>query len=457
MKKKYYMILLTSLSTAIFSGCGAVKNQIAENPLPATVTDQVIPSDNMPVTDQVIPSDNTPVTDLTDLTDQTTTAGICIDYDIKSYASIQNFSYELFAQNLVSENPVLSPVSAYLALSMAGFGADGTTRNEFYDLLGEDMMVLSDDMMNRLPKNSENITISLANSAWLDNQLAVNDQWLGEITSFMDAQAFQSNLSSTETMDSINHWIEEQTNGLIDEMLTEPLDVQTKLALFNTVYFKAKWQTPFEAYSTYEEDFTLKSGETIKTEMMHNSFKMDYLTNDFVEGVILPYRNWQEEDGGFAFIALKPKSSDLSIRDVYGKLTAETVVSLLDSKQTRLVNLKLPKFETTFDLVLNDSLKNMGLKEAFDANLANFALLGTTENRYNLFINLVRQKAKIIVDEEGTEAAAATEVLMDECAAVVEIEELDVFFNEPFFYMIMDMDKEIPLFFGILDNPAVDC
>lgn len=446
MKKKYYLIFLTSLSTAIFSGCGADKNQ-ATGDLPAVmVTDQVLPSDNS--------TDNPTNESVTDLTDQDAAVGVCIEYDTGTYASIQNFSYELFAQNIASENPVLSPVSAYLALSMAGVGADKTTRKEFYDLLGEDMMALSDDMMNQLPKNSENIIVSLANSAWIDDQLSVNDQWIGEITSLMDAQAFQSNLSSPETMENINHWIESQTNGLIDEMLTEPLDVQTKLALFNTVYFKAKWATPFEAHSTYKEDFVLENGEAVETEMMHNSFKMDYIANDFTEGVILPYRNWQEGDGNYALVALKPKSVDSSIRDVYGKLTMETIANLIDSKQTRQVNLKLPKFEITFDIVLNDSLQNMGLNEAFDSSLADFTRLGTTKNENSLAISLVRQKAKIIVDEEGTEAAAATEVLMTECAAIV-LEEMDVFFNEPFFYMIMDMDKEIPLFFGILDNPTV--
>lgn len=447
MKKKYYLIFLTSLCMAIFSGCQAGKNQVTENLSAVTITDQVLPSNSS--------TDNPTNEDVTNLADQDVAVGVCIEYNINTYASIQNFSYELFAQNIASENPVLSPVSAYLALSMAGVGADGTTRKEFYDLLGEDMMVLSDDMMNRLPKKSENITVSLANSAWIDNQLSVNDQWIGEITSLMGAQAFQSNLSSTETMESINHWIEDQTNGLIDEMLAEPLDEQTKLALFNTVYFKAKWATPFEVYSTYKEDFALENGEAVETEMMHNSFRMDYITNDYAEGVILPYRNWQEEDGNYALIALKPKTSDLNVRDVYSKLTIETIVNLIDSKQTRPVNLKLPKFETTFDIVLNDSLQNMGLKEAFDSSLADFTRLGTTKNENNLVISLVRQKAKVIVDEEGTEAAAATEVIMDECAAIEEIEEIDVFFNEPFFYMIMDMDKEIPLFFGILDNPTV--
>lgn len=128
---------------------------------------------------------------------------------------------------------------------------------------------------------------------------------------------------------------------------------------------------------------------------------------------------------------------------------------ILVNKKTETVNLKLPKFELTFDKVLNDSLSDMGLTECFDMEKANFDQMGKTLDGDNLFIGLVRQKAKIIVDEEGTEAAAATEVLMA-CGAAMEPQEYrEVYFDEPFVYMIMDMERGIPLFMGILDDPGL--
>ncbi len=164
---------------------------------------------------------------------KTTTQSVCIDYVIESYRNIQKFAYDLFAQHIDSENPVLSPVSAYLALSMAGCGADGTTKEEFYNVLGNDLLPLSDDMMNRFSIAGDMLNLSVANSAWLDDEFIVNDTWIGTVKSLMDAEVFQEDLSTEQTMNKVNSWINDKTNGLIDTMLSQPLTQQTRLALFN--------------------------------------------------------------------------------------------------------------------------------------------------------------------------------------------------------------------------------
>lgn len=425
MKRNLILTSLTILFSTIFNKCGNIITEAAE---PITDTQTVSNQEN---------GLDIPDTDL----------------------DIQDFSYQFFAQNLDSENPVLSPVSAYLALSMVGLGAEGSTQEEFMNVLGKDMALASEEMMNLLPKNSENTKISLANSAWLANQFTVNDSWLNEITSLMDAKAVQADLSSPAIVESMNSWIEDQTNGLIEDMITEPFSKDTMLVLFNTVYFKAKWESPFAVHATFKDKFTLKNGKTISVLMMHknNTADMKYISNDAIEGLVFPYRNWIDADGNFAMIALKPSSNNsgknTDIRELYSGLTTEVIADLLRNAQTKTVNTMLPKFEITFDKELNQSLQNIGLKEAFDADKANLSLLGTSENG-NLYIDLVRQKAKIIVDEDGTEAAAATEVATRCLAARIPQKPIDVFFNEPFLYIIMDMDKQIPLFIGILDNPA---
>ena len=180
--------------------------------------------------------------------------------------------------------------------------------------------------------------------------------------------------------------------------------------------------------------------------------EVDYIANDFAEGVILPYQN--DGNQNMAFIALKP-TDNTNVRDIYGRLTGRDIQDMIVNKQTALVNMKLPKFEIIFDKNLTECLKNMGLTQCFDVEKANFDQIGKAESGENLYIGLVRQKAKIIVDEEGTEAAAVTAVLMM-CAGALEPEETkELYFNEPFIYMIMDMDNDMPLFIGILDNPAV--
>lgn len=403
--------------------------------------------------DQVT-SEMTKVTNLSGQTAQ----GVTIDYNIESYESVQRFGYDLLAQCIQDQNPVLSPVSAYLALSMAGCGADKTTREEFYNVLGNDMLTLSDDMMNTLPVKGDLLNLSIADSAWIDGAMIVDDTWLGTVGSLMDAEAFQTDLSTEKAMNEINNWIDDKTNGLIDKMLDQPLDDMAMMALFNTVYFKGKWEIPFKANDTRKEDFYRNAEhDTAEQVDMMNLYltDLDYIANDFAEGVILPYqKNENSESPNLAFVALKPIKED--IREVYSKLTQKVVADLIVNAKTETVNLKLPKFEITFDKELNTALTHMGLTECFDMKKADFSQMGKTKSGDNLYISLVRQKAKIIVDEEGTEAAAVTEVIMECGGALPEPQDpKEVYFNEPFVYMIMDMDREIPLFVGILDDPAL--
>lgn len=115
-----------------------------------------------------------------------------------------------------------------------------------------------------------------------------------------------------------------------------------------------------------------------------------------------------------------------------------------------MIDLKLPKFEVVFDKMLNESLINMGLDKCFDMENADFTFMGKSQRGEKLYVKLMRQKSKIIVNEQGTEAAAVSE-LLGAPRAVLKTKKL--YFNEPFFYMIMDMNTEVPLFIGILDNP----
>lgn len=451
-RKKLLIALTMSASACLLGACGSMVNKPLSTVQQGVNQEETEKSEaEQGFTDR---EEDKMDSKAANLTEQTAVA-VTIDYNIDSYESVQNFCYQLLNSNINDKNPVLSPVSAYLALSMAGCGADGTTKDEFYDVLGNGMTALADDMMNTFPSKGDTLKISVENSAWIDDEFTVNDEWLGMIRSLMDAEAFQTDLAAPETMNQINRWIENKTNGMIDKLLSEPLDARTRLALLNTVYFKGKWQIPFEANDTYKEEFYLNKpqNESEQVDMMHlYTTDLDYISNDFAEGCILPYRT--DGDQNMAFVALKPTDNN-DIRDVYSKLTGEVMKDLLVNKKTELVNLKLPKFEITFDKVLNDSLKSMGLNECFDMEKADFDQMGKTQSGDNLYISLVRQKAKIIVDEEGTEAAAVTAILMECGAAFDPVEPKALYFNEPFIYMIMDIEKEIPLFIGILDNPNV--
>ena len=394
----------------------------------------------------------------------------------KTYESVQKFGYDLFRQNMQEKNPILSPLSVYLTLAMAGCGADGTTKAEFIKVLGDNMSSFSADIINIFSVKEEDMNLSIANSAWIDRKFTVNETWTNTIKSLMGADVFLTELPSYETMNNINRWVAMQSNGLIDQMLTEPLEPKERirLALFNTIYFKGKWENPFKASDTHKEDFyVLDEGKenclrrrSIQVDMMRNkTAELEYVSNDFAEGVILPYLTNQRMHFGFSdcqntgkehckrlgFFALKPKTR-YSVRDVYNKLSKCIIRKMLSNRKWESIDLKLPKFKSTFDVNLVESLTKIGLTECFNENKANLSLMGKDAiTGSTLFVSLVRQNAVLKVDEEGTEAAASTELLG--CLRAMLRPQKELYFNEPFLYMILDMERELPLFIGILDNP----
>ncbi len=429
MKKKLVMVLfvLSMTASSVLAACGTEESISCY----ATVDEVVVAHADMLV-EKDVPIDYE------------------VDYEIPSYQPLQDFGLELFRENLDVTNPVISPVSAYIALTMAGNGAGGNTYVQFEEVLGADMIVISDSMMNLLPHESEQLVLTLANSAWIDDDFTAYDEWLGKLNSLYDADVYQTNLSSKDVVVAMNGWIDENTRGLIKEMIEEPFNDFTRLVLFNALYFKGKWRNSFEVYQTREKDFTLASEEELLVPMMHQySSNYDYFANEDFSGVVMPYR-----DGNLAMVAMLP-SEGKTVRELACNLTSENLSNALDSAESTLINLQLPKFEVSFDRILNEDLQKLGLTDAFDADKADLSKMGTTESGEPIYISLVRQKAVVKVDEEGTEAAAVTEVAVAECCALVTEEPIDVFFNRPFLYMIMDMDTQIPLFVGIVDNPAI--
>lgn len=384
--------------------------------------------------------------------DLTTTVSQTTDCyaEVPDYSKVQDFSGKLFSESLDNNNPVLSPVSAYLALALTGEGAGGETAQEFQDVMGENRQAVSKDIMDSFPADTDGMNIMIANSAWIDDQMTPEQSWMDIAGNSYRAQIFQMDLSTGQTMQEINSWIKDQTEGKIKDFLAEPFDAMTRMVLFNTVYFKGEWEKTFEAYNTRESEFTLEDGETVMANMMSMwEEDLSYVKSDVCDGIVLPYKN-----SDMVFVALKP-AEGMTVREMYAALDMEQIGIMVDEAQEQNVNLMLPKYEVTFDRILNDDLENMGLGRAFNPAEADFSGLGVTDSGEPLYISLVRQKAVFIVDEEGTEASAVTEVVL-RCGMSMEDQIIDVFFDEPFLYMIMEPDTDVPLFMGIMDNPT-DC
>ena len=367
--------------------------------------------------------------------------------DDSSCEALQAFSQQLMLENMDKENPLLSPVSAYLALGMVGMGAEGETLREFQDVLGSNMPAVSRRMMERYPQEQEGMILTIANSAWVDQQLTPKGQWIADMEKIFKGEGYRGVLSSQEIMEQINSWCNENTRGLIPRMLDEPLSEDIRLALLDAVYFKGDWQIPFDAMDTMQRPFTREDGTEKQVDTMSMwETNQRYLHSSLGEGVLLPYQG-----GDFAYVAVLPNEGT-EVRELYRQLTPEALEELLASENRELCNLRLPKYEVGFDRMLNDSLQAMGLARAFDRELADFSSL--TEQGDPLYISLVRQKAVFRLDEKGTEAAAVTMVAVKNCAALIEPEPRKLYFDRPFVYMILDLENRVPLFVGIMDDPG---
>lgn len=363
--------------------------------------------------------------------------------------ALRDFSWQLMTENTEQENPILSPVSAYLALGMVGMGAQGETEDEFRELLGGNMPAVSQRLMERYPREQEGMTLAIANSVWMDEQLVPKEQWIGDIESIFLGENRRGILSSEKVMEQINGWCSENTKGLVPKMLDMPLAVDTRLVLLDAVYFKGDWLVPFEAVNTSQRPFTREDGTEKQVDTMSMSeTELRYLHSDLGEGVLLPY---QGED--FAYVAILPREG-MEVRELQRQLTPGALAELLGSENRELCNLRLPKYEVSFDRELNDSLQAMGLVRAFGGVQADFSGLGKTEQGSSLIIDLVKQKAVFRVDEKGTEAAAVTMVVMRDCAALISSQPRELYFDRPFVYMILDTETQVPLFAGIMDDPS---
>ncbi|MBO4407499.1 MAG: hypothetical protein J5849_07335, partial [Clostridia bacterium] len=249
------------------------------------------------------------------------------------------------------KNPVISPLSAYIALSMAAAGARGGTADEFASLLGGDAETAKRAVAALIKELAdgcdEGNVYSAANSVWVDHRAEILKSYLEALASGYGAEAFAASLPSTDAMKAVNDWVDGKTKGLIPELLSEPLSAETDLVLINTLYMKAKWASPFQADDTCDGEFTAESGRTARVPFMHSHGQTAYLEGDNFRGVVLPYRNGTTE-----FIALKPEG--VGARELLKSLDGEAIAALAGKASSRAVNLSLPKIDADFTMDMTD-------------------------------------------------------------------------------------------------------
>lgn len=360
-------------------------------------------------------------------------------------SAFKDFSAKLFAtaSQEIPRNPVISSTSAYLCLGMVATGAGGDTATAFESVLATPLSRLSQNCgttTDFLETTQGATTLSIANSLWINETFTPKKAFTQSIKKEFGAEVFKQELSQSK--DAINQWVSQATNGLIPTLLDEAPSKNDVLILIDTIYLKAKWQTPFDPAMTAEGPFTQADGtQTTVPYLTSDDYNCPYINEGDVEGVILPY-----DDDKTAFVALRPTGGQ-GVREMVASLSAADLDALLAKAEDKPLKLKVPKFEKETTFTMNNALTTMGLGLAFNPQKADFSAIGD-----QLFLSSVLQKAKITVDEAGTEAAAAT-------AATIRVTALppdsltSVTFDSPFAYYVIDQTTGIPLFSGILDSP----
>jgi serpin B len=387
----------------------------------------------------------------------------------KTYTGgINTFAFRMFSELRNGENIFLSPYSISMALSMLNNGADKETRDEMAKLLGYDQLKnytkedgrAADDYMNanskllmdELQKADQKVKINVANSIWLslngefsDN---LNSSLLAPVRYYYDGDIFDVDFTKQETLDSINRWVSKKTNKMIDPFLEKFSDKEMlRLFLANAVYFNGKWAVPFSPEDTRKDRFYGKNSETYPDMMFLFNTQYRYLSENGIQCIELPYG-----DGRIVMNVLIPEESgSKTIDELYRSLSEEEIMAILEKTdslgKTEIRKLELPKFEMEYGLtVLNDALKELGMKKAFEPGKADFEQIGK-----NLYVGTVSHKAKIKVEEWGTEAAAATGIEV-ECTSAVQEDYIDFIVNKPFIFFIRDTKTDTILFMGEIND-----
>jgi len=415
MKKRLIKLIALVMCAAMLTGCaasGGVKNL----------------TDGVNAADVTLPE----VTDYTMIGD--------LGAGLMQYAAAQE-----------AENPVLSPLSAYLCLAMLMPGANENTKAEFEKILGADwdyVSALAADIAAQLEKTGGSTKLDLANSIWTDDDKAViEEEWLKTVKAYFGPDIYSADLPSDGALKAINKWVNDKTNGMIPKLHDENYDKDTIMVLLNALYMKAEWAPKFDAESTYDREFTKADGSAVTVPFM-NMYEAyeSYIKTEDAEGIMLPY-----DDGRLAFIALKPGSGDA--RGYASSLTGAKLKELIAAaKADTFVTVNMPKFSTGYSVYLTDALKAMGMTDAFDPFLADLSGAGRGVDG-PLYISYVFQRVKVDVDEEGTEAAAVTEIATAEGCALPADEPIVLTFDKPFVYAIVDTETGVPLFAGVMENP----
>jgi serpin B len=353
------------------------------------------------------------------------------------------------------KNTFFSPLSVSSAFAVVYEGANDKTANEIQSVFHfpKDINFLRDSFSsinNETNKVNDDYQISIANALWVQKDYRFLNEYLSTVDKYYNAKATNVDFKNAteETRQTINKWVEDKTNEKIKDLIPSGyLDTTTKITLTDAIYFNGKWIKPFDKKETKENEFFLNPKNSVKVHMMqqNNSESVfNYAENNDLQILEMPYKGYQ-----LSMIVLLPKKNDLiSFEKLF---TLSSFNSWKKELKIQRVNVFIPQFKFNAKYFMTDILKSMGMPTAFSGD-ADFSKM---DGARDLFISDVIHQAFIDVNEEGTEAVAATTVAING-GIFLQTNPIPIFrADHPFIFLIQDTNSGNILFLGRVVDPNI--
>lgn len=374
------------------------------------------------------------------------------DVQKKAINASNKFAFNIFKQICEADadtNIFISPFSISYALGMAYNGAAGDTKDSMAAVLQYGN--LSDQEINESYKSladilttiDPNVMMEIANSIWIRQGFAVLQTFININQQYFDAMVKSLNFDDPMAAKVINDWIALKTHDRIKNVIQPPIYPETYMFLIDAVYFKGKWTHEFDRKNTRPLPFYLDSSTEITRDMMWQESEFRHNFNEDFQAVDLSYSN-----AGFSMAIFLPRPGKTP-DDLITKLNAKTWEEWLAGFNRDMITVTMPKFKMLYKRKLNDDLKALGMGIAFNTMRANFDRMSPGAG---LFISKVLHDTFIQVDEEGTEAAGVTTVIM--YGLTLMGEETTMTVDRPFVFVIHDNYTGAILFMGKITNPV---
>ncbi len=360
------------------------------------------------------------------------------------------FGFKLFnslRKQEPNKNIFISPTSVAIALSMTYNGASGETKQEMaktLELLGmtsTDINKANQSLQKSLETADPDVKLSMANSLWARQNFIFKPEFIQTNQQFYQAQVTSLDFANPQSPRLINNWVSQKTQGKINQIVEE-INADQVLFLINAIYFKGNWTTSFDASRTANKPFYLEEGGSKPHPMMSQQGFYRYYENDRFQAVSLPYG----KEGRLSMYLFLPNSQS-SLADFSNQLTPENWNQWMQGFRGRDGHIEVPRFKLEYEVELNKTLKALGMEAVFDRSKADFSQMTSDQ----VFVDAVKHKTFVEVNEAGTEAAAVTSVGIR--ATSLPLAPFQMTIDRPFFCVIRDNQTGTVLFMGSIVDP----